>query len=100
MLQAELRFRGFDVTQAQAAEIARAFGDTIKDFAKAGEDLHLTGIGTFHIIERASREFYSNMLKADVVTKRRRRIKFVPSKMLTLAANRDLDDAKDKDDTK
>lgn len=87
VFQTELRLRGFSFTQEQAIEILRALADTVADFFRAGEKVHIHGIGTFYTQHRDSSEFYSNIAKKMVVAKERNNVKFKPSTALMRAAN-------------
>lgn len=87
VFQTELRLRGFQFTQGQVIEILRALADTFADFMRAGEKLHLHGIGTFYTTHRKASEFHCGLVDREVSVGARNVVKFTPSTVLKNAAN-------------
>ena len=88
VLQTELGFHRLKYTQSEVREILIAFCDTIRDFAKSGEELNLPNVGKFYIKIHPGREVPDNLNGGTVMVPDRKRFKFKASKNLNDMINR------------
>lgn len=57
-----------------------AFWDSVKEALAAGEDVNLTGIGSFKVKERAARESINPATKEKITVPAKKVVAFKPSK--------------------
>ena len=70
------------LTKVDADRAVKAFISIVSESLKNGEDVSLTGFGTFTVVDRAEREGRNPMTGATITIAAKKVVKFKPGKIL------------------